>query len=113
MAAEGQRPIAAHHDGDPPPVPLSQHAGGPVPPGLAEGSRLPEPVFTPTTKASQGHDEFMTFEEVADSIGPHTAAEVKRLTLEVYERGAEIAAERGIIIIMKVPIITDITICMR
>ena len=66
-------------------------SGVPVPPGLSEGSRLPEPVFTPTTKALQGHDEFMTFEEVADSIGPDTAAEIKRLTLDVYARGAEIA----------------------
>jgi phosphoribosylaminoimidazole-succinocarboxamide synthase len=73
-------------------------SGVPVPPGLSEGSRLPEPVFTPTTKALAGHDEFMTFEEVADSIGPDTAAEVKRLTLDVYARGAEIAAERGIVI---------------
>jgi phosphoribosylaminoimidazole-succinocarboxamide synthase len=73
-------------------------SGVPVPPGLSEGSRLPEPVFTPTTKALKGHDEFMTFEEVADSIGPGTAAEVKRLTLDVYARGAEIAAERGIVI---------------
>jgi phosphoribosylaminoimidazole-succinocarboxamide synthase len=73
-------------------------SGVPIPPGLSEGSRLPEPVFTPTTKASQGHDEFMTFEDVADSIGPDTAAEVKRITLDVYALGAEIAAERGIII---------------
>jgi phosphoribosylaminoimidazole-succinocarboxamide synthase len=73
-------------------------SGVPVPPGLSEGSRLPEPVFTPTTKALAGHDEFMTFEEVADSIGPDTAAEVKRLTLDVYALGAEIAAERGIVI---------------
>jgi phosphoribosylaminoimidazole-succinocarboxamide synthase len=73
-------------------------SGVPVPPGLSEGSRLPEPVFTPTTKALAGHDEFMTFQDVAASIGPDTAAEVKRLTLDVYARGAEIAAERGIVI---------------
>ncbi len=73
-------------------------SGVPVPPGLSEGSRLPEPVFTPTTKASQGHDEFMTFDDVADQIGPDTAAALKRLTLAIYERGADIAAERGIII---------------
>jgi phosphoribosylaminoimidazole-succinocarboxamide synthase len=73
-------------------------SGIPIPPGLSEGSRLPEPVFTPTTKATQGHDEFMTFEEVAESIGPDVAADLKRLTLDVYARGAETAAERGIIV---------------
>jgi phosphoribosylaminoimidazole-succinocarboxamide synthase len=73
-------------------------SGVPIPPGLSEGDRLPEPVFTPTTKAPQGHDEFMTFADVADEIGPETAAELKRLTLAVYQRGSEIAAERGIII---------------
>ena len=73
-------------------------SGVPIPPGLSEGSRLTEAIFTPTTKAPQGHDEFMTFADVADEIGPDTAAELKRLTLAVYQRGAEIAAERGIII---------------
>ena len=57
-----------------------------------------EPVFTPTTKATAGHDEFMTFEDVVAAIGPDTAAELKRITLAVYQRGAEIAAERGIVI---------------
>jgi phosphoribosylaminoimidazole-succinocarboxamide synthase len=73
-------------------------SGIPVPPGLSEGDRLPEPVFTPTTKALKGHDEFMTFSDVADQMGPDTAAKLKRLTLSVYQRGSEIAAERGIII---------------
>jgi phosphoribosylaminoimidazole-succinocarboxamide synthase len=73
-------------------------SGVPVPPGLSEGSRLPEALFTPTTKAPQGHDEFMTFEDVADSIGPDIAADMKRLTLDIYARGAEIAGERGIVI---------------
>lgn len=73
-------------------------SGIPIPPGLSEGSRLPEPVFTPTTKATEGHDEFMTFDEVAGAIGPDVAADLKRLTLGIYARGAEIAAERGIII---------------
>jgi phosphoribosylaminoimidazole-succinocarboxamide synthase len=73
-------------------------SGVPIPPGLSEGARLPEPVFTPTTKATQGHDEFMTFADVADENGPDTAAALKRLTLAVYQRGADIAAERGIII---------------
>ncbi len=69
-----------------------------IPPGLSEGSRLPEPAFTPTTKAPQGHDDPMTFEEVVTEIGAEAAAEIRRLTLAVYRRGAQIAAERGIII---------------
>jgi phosphoribosylaminoimidazole-succinocarboxamide synthase len=73
-------------------------SGVPIPSGLSEGSRLPEPVFTPTTKAPQGHDEWMTFDDVVTEVGARTAAELKRLTLAVYRRGAEIAAERGIII---------------
>jgi phosphoribosylaminoimidazole-succinocarboxamide synthase len=73
-------------------------SGVQMPPGLSEGSRLPEPVFTPTTKATTGHDEFMTYEDVATELGSQAAADVRRLTLEIYRRGAEIAAERGIII---------------
>jgi phosphoribosylaminoimidazole-succinocarboxamide synthase len=73
-------------------------SGVPMPPGLSEGSRLPEPVFTPTTKATTGHDEFMTYADVAAGLGGQTAADLRRLTLEIYWRGAEIAAERGIII---------------
>ncbi len=73
-------------------------SGVPMPAGLSEGSRLPEPVFTPTTKATTGHDEFMTYEDVVTELGSQTAADVRRLTLEIYRRGAEIAAERGIII---------------
>jgi phosphoribosylaminoimidazole-succinocarboxamide synthase len=73
-------------------------SGVPLPPGLAEASRLPEPVFTPTTKATVGHDEPMTEDEVASLVGARTAAELKRVTLEVYERGAGLAADRGIIV---------------
>jgi len=69
-----------------------------LPDGLVEASRLPEPIFTPTTKAAAGHDEPMTYDEVADLVGDQTAAELKRVTLEVYRRGAELAAERGIIV---------------
>lgn len=69
-----------------------------LPPGLAEGSRLPEPVFTPTTKATVGHDEFITFADVASRLGAETADELRRSTLEVYRRGAELAAKRGIIV---------------
>jgi phosphoribosylaminoimidazole-succinocarboxamide synthase len=73
-------------------------SGIPLPAGLAEGSRLPEPVFTPTTKATVGHDEFITLDNVNDDLGAETAANLKRLTLEIYRRGAEIAAEHGVII---------------
>ena len=69
-----------------------------LPPGLGEGSRLPEPVFTPTTKAAAGHDQPMTAAEVAALVGGPVAAGLERATLEVYRRGAELAASRGIII---------------
>jgi phosphoribosylaminoimidazole-succinocarboxamide synthase len=69
-----------------------------LPPGLGEGSRLPEPVFTPTTKAATGHDEPMTRAEVAELTGAAIAADLERVTLEVYRRGAERAASRGILI---------------
>ena len=68
-------------------------------PGLVEGSKLPEPVFTPTTKAPVGvHDEFLTYDEVVASEGAVAAAELRELTLAVYRRGAEIAAGAGIIV---------------
>lgn len=73
-------------------------SGVPLPPGLAEGSRLPEPVFTPSTKATAGHDEFMTLADAGRELGTETAQELRRITLEVYSRGAAIAAERGVII---------------
>jgi phosphoribosylaminoimidazole-succinocarboxamide synthase len=73
-------------------------SGVPLPPGLIEASKLPEPVFTPTTKAAAGHDEPMTYDEVVEVVGAQTAAELRRITLEVYQRGADLAAERGIIV---------------
>jgi phosphoribosylaminoimidazole-succinocarboxamide synthase len=73
-------------------------SGVPLPPGLVEASKLPEPVFTPTTKAAAGHDEPMTFDEVTDLVGGEMAEELRRITLEVYRRGADLAAERGIIV---------------
>jgi phosphoribosylaminoimidazole-succinocarboxamide synthase len=69
-----------------------------LPPGLGEGSRLPEPVFTPTTKAAAGHDEPITSAEVAGLVGAPVAADLERVTLELYRRGAELAASRGIVI---------------
>lgn len=73
-------------------------SGVTLPPGLVEASKLPEPIFTPTTKAAEGHDEFITYADVAEQVGADTAARLRDVTLEVYRRGAELAAERGIII---------------
>jgi phosphoribosylaminoimidazole-succinocarboxamide synthase len=73
-------------------------SGVKLPPGLGEGSRLPEPVFTPTTKAATGHDEPMKAADVAALVGAPVAAELERATLEVYRRGAQLAAARGIVI---------------
>lgn len=70
-----------------------------LPRGLVEASILPEPIFTPTTKAPLGeHDEFITFADVVDKVGPETAERLRQITVDVYCRGAEIAAERGIIV---------------
>ena len=73
-------------------------SGVALPPGLAEGAQLPEPVYTPTTKAAQGHDEPMSYDETVRAVGPGVAAELRRITLEVYRRGAGLAVERGVII---------------
>jgi phosphoribosylaminoimidazole-succinocarboxamide synthase len=74
-------------------------SGVALPGGLLEGSRLPEPVFTPTTKAPVGeHDEFITFDDVVATVGEPTAQELRRITLQVYQRGAALAAEQGIIV---------------
>jgi phosphoribosylaminoimidazole-succinocarboxamide synthase len=73
--------------------------GIPLPAGLQDGSRLPEPVFTPTTKAPVGeHDQPMTYAEVETSVGPELAARVRDLTTEILARGNAIAAERGILL---------------
>jgi phosphoribosylaminoimidazole-succinocarboxamide synthase len=75
-------------------------SGVALPGGLVEGSRLPEPVFTPTTKVApgEGHDEFITYADVERQVGADVAAELKRITLEVYRRGSAIAGDRGILI---------------
>jgi len=74
-------------------------SGVALPPGLVEGSRLPEPIFTPTTKAPVGeHDEFLTFADVEALVGTATAERLRTLTLEVYRRGAELAETRGILV---------------
>jgi phosphoribosylaminoimidazole-succinocarboxamide synthase len=72
--------------------------GVPLPPGLDESSKLPEPIFTPTTKAATGHDLPLTFEETVERVGRDLAERLRDLTLALYARGAELAAERGIIV---------------
>jgi phosphoribosylaminoimidazole-succinocarboxamide synthase len=69
-----------------------------LPEGLVESQKLPEPIFTPTTKAEEGHDENMTFEEMSDLIGPDYAAHLKEKSLDLYEAASDYATERGIII---------------
>jgi phosphoribosylaminoimidazole-succinocarboxamide synthase len=74
-------------------------AGVRLPPGLTDGSRLPEPLFDPDSKAPQGqHDENLSRAELDRLVGPDVAAELARITLAVYQRGAALAAERGIIV---------------
>ncbi|WP_197704588.1 phosphoribosylaminoimidazolesuccinocarboxamide synthase [Jatrophihabitans sp. GAS493] len=73
--------------------------GLPLVSGLVDGSQLPEPIFTPTSKAAVGdHDESMTFDEVGALIGAAAAEEIRALTLAVYSRAAAIAAQAGVIL---------------
>jgi phosphoribosylaminoimidazole-succinocarboxamide synthase len=69
-----------------------------LPAGLLESERLPEPVFTPSTKAEQGHDENISFSAAAGLLGEALAAKVRTVSLELYRQGADWARERGIII---------------
>ncbi|MEY7973056.1 phosphoribosylaminoimidazolesuccinocarboxamide synthase [Saccharomonospora xinjiangensis] len=69
-----------------------------LPPGLVEGSKLPEPIFTPTTKAESGHDLPITFDDVVAQEGRETAERLRELTLRIYREGAEYAAGRGIVV---------------
>ena len=72
--------------------------GGPMPAGLLEADRLPEPVFTPSTKADEGHDVNISYEEAVDLVGSEVAALAREASLACYQQGAEWAAERGILI---------------
>jgi phosphoribosylaminoimidazole-succinocarboxamide synthase len=73
--------------------------GIPLPAGLQDGSRLPQPIFTPATKADLGdHDENVDSEAVVEAIGDDSAAELRMLTREVYDKAHAIARERGIIL---------------
>ena len=78
-------------------------AGGAVcgvalPPGLRLADRLPEPIFTPATKAESGHDENIPFARMAEIVGADLAARLRELSLALYRRGAELAAQRGILL---------------
>lgn len=74
-------------------------SGVTLPRGLGEASILPEPIFTPSTKAPMGeHDEPITYDQVVDKVGAETAARLRQITIDVYCRGAVVAAERGIIV---------------
>jgi phosphoribosylaminoimidazole-succinocarboxamide synthase len=69
-----------------------------LPEGLRESDRLPEPIFTPTTKAAEGHDKPLTAEQAADLVGDERFAELERISIELYRTAAEYAAGKGIII---------------
>lgn len=69
-----------------------------LPPGLQDGDRLPEPIFTPAAKAQSGHDENISFAVVIDQIGEALAQQLRTLTLAIYERAAGYAAARGILL---------------
>lgn len=74
-------------------------SGLPLPRGLGEASILPEPIFTPSSKAPVGeHDEPITYDDVVDQVGQATAERLRQITLDVYRRGAELAADRGILV---------------
>jgi phosphoribosylaminoimidazole-succinocarboxamide synthase len=72
--------------------------GVPLPKGLRESEQLPEPVFTPSTKADTGHDENISVDQAADLVGADVVKQAAEISIGVYRRGAELAAERGIII---------------
>ncbi len=73
--------------------------GQSLPAGLQQSDLLPEPVFTPSTKAEVGdHDENISFEQAVELVGPEVAHEARRISLDAYRRGAEHAAARGIVI---------------
>jgi phosphoribosylaminoimidazole-succinocarboxamide synthase len=69
-----------------------------LPPGLRESGRLPEPIFTPATKAETGHDENISLERAGRLVGEGLAQRLKELTLSLYGLGAELAAERGVLL---------------
>jgi phosphoribosylaminoimidazole-succinocarboxamide synthase len=69
-----------------------------MPPGMVESEQFPEPLFTPTTKAAEGHDQNMTYAEVVELVGPEVANAIRLRTLAIYQYAQQYALERGIII---------------
>lgn len=69
-----------------------------LPDGLLDGSQLPEPIFTPATKAEEGHDENLSFQQAADIVGKETAEWMREKTLAIYASAAEIARTKGLIL---------------
>jgi phosphoribosylaminoimidazole-succinocarboxamide synthase len=69
-----------------------------LPPGLKESSELPEPIFTPATKAETGHDENISFEQAANIVGKETAEKVRGASLKIYNTARDYALKKGIII---------------
>ncbi|WP_243319621.1 phosphoribosylaminoimidazolesuccinocarboxamide synthase [Geothrix sp. SG200] len=72
--------------------------GVPLPAGLRLADRLPEPIFTPATKEEEGHDENISFERMAEIVGADLAGRLRDLSLALYRRGAELAAQKGILL---------------
>lgn len=72
--------------------------GIPLPAGLVESSQLPEPIFTPATKAETGHDENISFDRMVEIVGRDVSEELRRRSLAIFQRGCEYAQQRGIII---------------
>lgn len=69
-----------------------------LPDGLENSSQLPDPIFTPATKAEEGHDENINFDEAVNIVGKNIAEQARELSIELYKRGRDHAAEKGIII---------------
>jgi phosphoribosylaminoimidazole-succinocarboxamide synthase len=69
-----------------------------LPKGLVESAKLPAPIFTPTTKAKEGHDLPLTYAEVEEQVGAHTASSLRDLSLAIYRAGAAYAEKRGILL---------------
>lgn len=72
--------------------------GQALPKGLRESDKLPEPVFTPSTKAESGHDENISYDQAVELVGPDLAEQARSASLELYRRASEAAAQKGIII---------------
>ena len=72
--------------------------GIPLPPGLGESARLPEPIFTPATKAASGHDENISFDEMVARIGGPLAEQLRAVSMDLYRRAADFAEPRGILL---------------